>query len=460
MADKGGAKEFGFDTLAVHAGQRPDPVTGARAVPIYQTGAYVFEDADHAANLFALQRFGNIYSRIMNPTVAVFEERMAALENGIGALATASGQAAQFITLFTLMQSGDEFVSSSTLYGGSFQQFDVSFRKLGINARFVDASDLDSWRSAITDKTKCLYAEIMGNPKIDVLDIEGVAKIAHEAGVPLVVDNTFASPYLCRPLDWGADLVVHSATKFICGHGTTIAGVIVDSGHFPWDNGKFPGMTEPSKGYHDLRFFEYFGDFGWLMKARAEMLRDYGPTMQPFAAFLLLQGLETLHVRMDRHVANAQKVAEFLEAHPAVEYVNYPGLPSNRYHELAKKYLPKGPGSIFTFGIKGGREAGKRCIEAVQLFSHVANVGDAKSLIIHPGSTTHQQLNDEELRAAGIGPEMIRISIGIEDVDDIIWDIEQALAQSQAAAPAAEVAAGSGEGHSILSKAFGAPYQK
>jgi len=267
-------------------------------------------------------------------------------------------------------------------------------------------------------------------------------------------------PTSARPLDWGADLVVHSATKFICGHGTTIAGVIVDSGRFPWDNGKFPGMTEPSKGYHDLRFFEYFGDFGWLMKARAEMLRDYGPTMQPFAAFLLLQGLETLHVRMDRHVANAQKVAEFLEAHPAVEYVNYPGLPSNRYHQLAKKYLPKGPGSIFTFGIKGGREAGKRCIEAVQLFSHVANVGDAKSLIIHPGSTTHQQLNDEELRAAGIGPEMIRLSIGIEDVDDIIWDLEQSLATSQASAPATELAAKNGEGHSILSKAYGAPYQK
>jgi len=430
MGEKSGAKEFGFDTLAVHAGQRPDPVTGARAVPIYQTGAYVFEDADHAANLFALQRFGNIYSRIMNPTVAVFEERMAALENGIGALATASGQAAQFITLFTLMQSGDEFVSSSTLYGGSFQQFDVSFRKLGINARFVDASDLDSWRGAITDKTKCLYAEIMGNPKIDVLDIEGVAKIAHDAGVPLVVDNTFASPYLCRPLDWGADIVVHSATKFI---------------------------------YHDLRFFEYFGDFGWLMKARAEMLRDYGPTMQPFAAFLLLQGLETLHVRMDRHVANAQKVAEFLEQHPAVEYVNYPGLRSNRYHELAKKYLPKGAGSIFTFGIKGGREAGKRCIEAVQLFSHVANVGDAKSLIIHPGSTTHQQLNDEELRAAGIGPELIRVSIGIEDLEDILWDLEQALAKSQAGAPEPAAVSPNGDaqaGHSILSKAFGAPYQK
>src|SRR5438045_5716454 len=408
MAEQSGEKKFGFDTLAVHAGQRPDPVTGARAVPIYRTGAYVFEDADHAANLFALQRFGNIYSRIMNPTVAVFEERIAALENGIGALATASGQAAQFITLFTLMQAGDEFVSSSTLYGGSYQQFDVSFRKLGINARFVDASDLDSWKAAITDKTKCLYAEIMGNPKIDVLDIEGVAKIAHDAGVPLVVDNTFASPYLCRPLDWGADIVVHSATKFICGHGTTIAGVIVDGGRFPWNNGKFPGMTEPSKGYHDLRFFEYFGDFGWLMKARAEMLRDYGPCQSPFNAFLLLQGLETLHVRMERHVANAQRIAGFMKAHRAVSWVNYPGLADSPYHQLARKYLPKGPGSIFTFGIQGGREAGKKLIENVQLFSHLANVGDCKSLIIHPASTTHQQLTDAELGACGIGPEMIR----------------------------------------------------
>jgi O-acetylhomoserine (thiol)-lyase len=422
-----GEKQFGFDTLAVHAGQRPDPVTGARAVPIYQTGAYVFEDTDHAANLFALQRFGNIYSRIMNPTVAVFEERVAALENGIGAVATASGQAAQHLTIFTLMQAGDEFVSSRSLYGGSFQQFDVSFRKLGIEARFVDSGDLDQWRAAVTPKTRAFYAETMGNPTIDVIDIEALANLAHEVGVPLIVDNTFASPYLCRPLDWGADIVVHSATKFICGHGTTIAGVIVDGGRFPWDNGRFPGMTEPSKGYHDLRFFEYFGDFGWLMKCRAEMLRDYGPTMAPFSAWLLLQGLETLHVRMDRHVANAVKVAEHLEQHPAVEYVNYPGLPSNRYHELARKYLPKGAGSIFTFGIKGGREAGKRFIESVQLFSHLANVGDAKSLVIHPGSTTHQQLSDDELRAAGIGPEMIRVSIGIEDVEDILWDIDQAL---------------------------------
>ncbi|MDQ6773616.1 MAG: O-acetylhomoserine aminocarboxypropyltransferase/cysteine synthase [Candidatus Dormibacteraeota bacterium] len=463
MAQLNGSKEFGIETLAVHAGQRPDPVTGARAVPIYQTSAYVFEDTDHAANLFALQRFGNIYSRIMNPTVAVFEERMAALENGIGAIATASGQAAQFITLFTLMQAGDEFVSSSTLYGGSIQQFDVSFRKLGINARFVDADDLGAWRGAITERTKCLYAEVMGNPKIDVLDIEAVAKIAHDAGVPLVVDNTFATPYLCRPLEWGADIVVHSATKFICGHGTTIAGVIVDSGRFPWDNGKFPGMTEPSKGYHDLRFFEYFGDFGWLMKARAEMLRDYGPSMAPFNAFLLLNGLEDLHVRMDRHVANAQKVAEFLEGHPAVSYVNYPGLPSNIYHALGRKYMPRGCGSIFTFGVAGGRELGRRVIENVQLFSHLANVGDAKSLIIHPGSTTHQQLSDDELRAAGIGPEMIRLSIGIENVDDIIWDLEQALARAEAGLgrPAAVAADGDDPhaGRSILSKAFGAPYQ-
>jgi len=452
-------KEFGFDTLAVHAGQRPDPVTGARAVPIYQTSAYVFEDTEHAANLFALQRFGNIYSRIMNPTVAVFEERIAALENGIGAIATASGQAAQHLTIFTLMQAGDEFVASHSLYGGTYTQFDVTFRKAGIGCVFVDGTDLDAWKRAVTPKTKALFAETMGNPKIDVLDIEGVAKIAHDAGVPLVVDNTFASPYLCRPLEWGADIVVHSATKFICGHGTTIAGVIVDGGRFPWDNGNFPGMTEPSKAYHNLRFFEYFGDFGWLMKARAEMLRDYGPSMSPFSAFLLLQGLETLHVRMDRHVANGQKVAEFLADHPAVEYVNFPGLTTSPYHSLAAKYLPKGSGSIFTFGIKGGREGGRRFIESVQLFSHLANVGDAKSLVIHPASTTHQQLTDDELRSIGIGPEMIRVSIGIEDASDIIWDLEQALAKSQSMASPVAVDH-DGEGHSILAKAFGVPYQK
>jgi O-acetylhomoserine (thiol)-lyase len=299
----------------------------------------------------------------------------------------------------------------------------------------------------------------MGNPIMDVVDIEALAALAHEVGIPLVIDNTFASPWCCRPLDWGADVVVHSATKFICGHGTSIGGVIVDAGRFPWDNGRFPGMTEPSKGYHNLRFFEYFGDFGWLMKCRAEMLRDYGPTMAPMTAWLMLQGLETLHVRMQRHCENALEVAEFLEAHPLVEYVNYPGLPSNRFHDLAAKYMPRGCGSIFTFGIRGGREAGKRFIESVQLFSHLANVGDAKSLVIHPASTTHQQMTDDELREAGVGPEMIRLSVGIEDVDDILWDLDQALARSQAAEPAEPEPSKNGLGHSILSRAFGAPYQ-
>lgn len=452
-------KRFAFDTLAVHAGQRPDPVTGARAVPIYQTSAYVFEDSDHAANLFALQRFGNIYSRIMNPTVAAFEERIAALENGIGAVATSSGQAAQHIALFSLMEAGDEFVASSTLYGGTINQFDVTFRKAGIDARFVDIGDLAAVRRAIGPKTKCIFAETLGNPKIDVLDIAAVAELAHEHGIPLVVDNTFASPWCCRPIDWGADIVVHSATKFICGHGTTMGGVIVDAGRFPWDNGKFPGMTQPSKGYHNLRFFEYFGDFGWLMKARGEMLRDYGPCQSPFNAFLLLQGLETLHVRMERHVANAQKVAEFLKRHPAVAWVNYPGLPDSPYHALARKYLPKGPGAIFTFGIKGGREAGRTLIENVQLLSHLANVGDCKSLIIHPATTTHQQLTDAELAACGIGPDMIRLSVGIEDIDDVLWDLDQALEKSQRPTPArAETA--DAAGHSLMSKAFGAPFQR
>ncbi|MFY9314584.1 MAG: O-acetylhomoserine aminocarboxypropyltransferase/cysteine synthase family protein [Burkholderiales bacterium] len=459
-------RQFGFSTLAVHAGQRPDPVTGARAVPIYQTSAYIFEDSDQAANLFALQRFGNIYSRIMNPTVAVFEERIAALENGIGAVATSSGQAAQHIALFSLMDAGDEFIASSTLYGGTVNQFDVTFRKVGINAVFVNISDLDAVKRAITPKTKCIFAETLGNPKIDVLDIEALAGIAHDNGIPLVVDNTFPSPYCCRPLDWGADIVVHSATKWICGHGTTMGGVIVDAGRFPWNNGKFPGMTEPSKGYHNLRFFEYFGDFGWLMKARTEMLRDYGPCQSAFNAFLMLQGLETLHVRMERHVANARRVAEFLHAHKAVQWVNYPGLPHSPYHKLSLKYLPKGPGAIFTFGIKGGRDAGKKLIENVQLFSHLANVGDCKSLIIHPASTTHQQLTDAELAACGIGPEMIRISVGIEEVDDILWDLGQALEKSQQAAPRTETLAMAGHeedepsGHSLLSKAFGAPYQR
>jgi O-acetylhomoserine (thiol)-lyase len=422
---------FGFNTRALHAGQRPDPTTGSRAMPLYQTTSFVFDDAEHAANLFALQRFGNIYTRIMNPTTAAFEERVASLEGGVGALAVASGQSAQFITLFTLLNHGDEIVASNTLYGGTYTQFDISFRKMGINTTFVDGSDVENFRKAITPRTKVLYAETIGNPKIDVLNIEAVAKIAHAAGLPLVVDNTFASPYLCRPVEWGADLVVHSATKFIGGHGTSIGGVIVDSGKFPWDNGNFPGMTEPSKGYHGIRFYETFGDFGFIMKARVESLRDMGPALSPFNAFLFLQGLETLGLRMDRHVANTRLVADYLNEHPQVAWVNYPSLPTSPYFELAKKYLPKGAGAIFTFGIKGGLKAGQQFIENVQLFSHVANVGDAKSLVIHPASTTHAQLSEEDQLASGISPDMIRLSIGLEDIEDILWDLEQALKGSK-----------------------------
>ena len=424
-------REFGFNTQSLHAGQRPDPTTGARAMPIYQTTSYVFEDTEHAANLFALQRFGNIYTRIMNPTTAAFEERMATLEGGVGALATASGQAAQFLTIFTLMDPGDEIVASSTLYGGTYTQLDISMRKkMGIKTIFVDSRDPENFRRAITSKTRALYAETLGNPKIDVLDIEAVANIAHEHNIPLIVDNTFATPFLCRPLEWGADIVVHSATKFIGGHGTSIGGVIVDSGRFPWDNGLFPGVTEPSKGYHDIRFFETFGDFAWIMKVRVESLRDMGPALSPFNAFLFLQGLETLGVRMERHVSNACAIAQFLNEHPAVGWVNYPSLPDSPYHQLAEKYLPKGSGAIFTFGINGGYEAGTKFIEGVQIFSHLANVGDAKSLVIHPASTTHAQMTEEEQLSGGVSPDMIRLSIGLEDVEDLIWDLDQALTRA------------------------------
>src|SRR5579862_4704747 len=449
-------RRFGFDTRQVHAGQRPDPATGARAMPIYQTASYVFEDPESAAAYFNLQEYGNTYARIVNPTVAAFEERMASLEGGCGAVAFASGLAAQTAALFTLLLPGDHVVASRALYGGTVNQLKHLLRKLHVELTWVDPDDLAAWKDAVRANTKAFFGETIGNPGGNVLDIAAVAAIAHESGVPLVVDNTFASPYLCRPLEWGADIVLHSATKFICGHGTAIGGVIVDSGLFPWDNGKFPGMTEPAKGYHDLRFFEYFGDFGWLLKCRAETLRDYGPTMAPFTAWQMLIGLETLPVRMERHVANAQHVAEFLEQHDSVEYVDYPGLTSNPYHELSRKYLPRGAGAIMTFGIRGGREAGRRLIESLQLFSHVANVGDAKSLVIHPASTTHQQLSDDELRAARIGPERVRLSIGIETLDDILWDLEQALDASQRPGPHANA---DGRGHSILSKAFGAPYQ-
>jgi O-acetylhomoserine (thiol)-lyase len=423
--------QFGFNTRALHAGQRPDPATGARAVPIYQTTSYVFEDTEHAANLFNLQRFGNIYSRIMNPTTAVFEERVASLEGGVGALAVGSGQAAQFIALASLLQAGDEIVAASTLYGGTYTQFDVSLRRFGINTVFVDPEDPENFRRAITDRTRVIYGETIGNPRINVLDIAAVAEVAHAANIPLMIDNTFASPYLCRPIEHGADIVVESATKFLGGHGTSIGGVIVDSGRFPWGNGSFPQLLEPSKGYHGIRFYETFGDFAFIMKARVEALRDLGPALSPFNSFLFLQGLETLGLRMERHVANAKAVATFLQEHPAVTWVNYPSLPNSPYHALAQHYLPKGAGAIFTFGIDGGVEAGRAFIESLQLVSHLANVGDAKTLVIHPASTTHQQLSEDEQRAAGVLPEMIRLSVGLEDIDDILWDLGQALSVAQ-----------------------------
>ncbi|MDH3690963.1 MAG: O-acetylhomoserine aminocarboxypropyltransferase/cysteine synthase [Gammaproteobacteria bacterium] len=423
-------REFGIETMCLHAGQLPDSATGARAVPIYQTAAYVFDDTDHAASLFNLQTFGNIYSRLMNPTTAVFEERMAALEGGRAAVAVGSGMAAQMVALLTLLEAGDEIVSANTLYGGTYTQFDVSFRKLGIETNFVDPDNPDNFRKAITKKTKVLYAETIGNPVNNVLDIEAVAAIAHDEGLPLVIDSTFATPYLCRPMDHGADIVVHSATKFLCGHGTTMGGVLVESGRFPWDNGNFPTMMEPSKGYHGVRFYETFGDFGYTMKARCEILRTMGPTLSPFNAFLLLQGVETLPVRMDRHCANGQAVAEYLQQHAKVAWVKFAGLPDSPYHCLAKKYMPKGPGSILTFGIKGGREAGVRFIESVQFLSHLANVGDAKTLVIHPASTTHRQLSEEEQQSAGVTSDMVRISVGLETLDDILWDIDQALERS------------------------------
>ena len=433
VSSNGAASErkMGFATRTLHAGQRPDKETGARAVPIYQSTSFVFEDSDHAAALFALQRFGNIYTRIMNPTTAVFEERVASLEGGIGALATASGQSAQFLTLVSLMGPGDEIVSASTLYGGTYTQFDVTFRRMGINVTFVEPDDPENFRRAITPKTRVLYGETIANPRMNILDIEKVASIAHQANIPLVIDNTMASPYLCRPIEYGADIVVHSATKFLGGHGTSIGGVIVDSGRFPWTKGHFPQLTEPSPSYHGLRFTETFGELAFIIKARVEGLRDIGPAMSPFNSFLFLQGIETLPLRMRQHSENAQAVAEYLEKHPQVTWVKYPGLASSPYHSIAKKYLPKGCGSVLTFGIKGGFDAGRRCIDAVQLHSHLANLGDAKSLIIHPASTTHQQLPAKDREVCGISDDMVRLSVGIEDIDDILWDLDQALKASQ-----------------------------
>jgi len=432
MPEIDGDHIFGFDTLSVHAGQRPDSATGARAVPIYQTTSYVFDDTDHAAQLFALQRFGNIYTRIMNPTTAAFEERVAALEGGTAAVATASGMAAQMATMMTLLRPGDEIVSSSSLYGGTHTQFDITLRTWGVNTIFVDSTDPENYRKAITPRTRALYGETIGNPRGDVLDIRAVADIAHEVGVPLVIDSTFATPYLCRPFEHGADIVVHSATKFIGGHGTSIAGVVVEAGKFPWDNGNFPHIVDPSPGYHGVRFYETFGDFAFCMKLRCETVRDTGASISPFNSFLLLQGLETLSLRMERHCQNALRVAQFLKEHPAVSWVHYPGLPDDPFYELTKQYLPLGAGAIFTFGVKGGYEAGKKVINNVQLFSHLANVGDARSLIIHPASTTHQQLSEENQLSGGVTPDLIRLSIGIENIEDILWDLDKALSASRA----------------------------
>src|SRR3990172_710750 len=427
MADR----KFGFETLALHAGQIPDAATGARAVPIYQTTSFVFASAEHAASLFNLQTFGNIYTRLSNPTTAVFEERMAALENGRAALATASGQAAEMTAILTLVEAGDHIVSAATLYGGTYTLLEVNLRRLGIETTFVDSDDPENFRRAITSKTRLLYAETLGNPLLNIVDIEAVAAIAREAGIPLVIDNTVATPFLCRPFDWGADMVVHSATKYIGGHGTTMGGVLVESGKFPWGDeparAKFPGMHEPSRGYHGVRFFETFGDFGFTMKARMETLRTFGPAMSPISGWLLLQGLETLHVRMERHCENALAVATFLENHPLVAWVNYPGLPGHRYNELAKKYLPRGASGLLNFGVKGGAAAGVKFIEAATFMSHLANIGDAKTLIIHPASTTHRQMSEEEQAKAGVAPDMIRVSVGLETLEDILWDIDQAL---------------------------------
>ncbi|HEV7664136.1 MAG TPA: O-acetylhomoserine aminocarboxypropyltransferase/cysteine synthase family protein [Chloroflexota bacterium] len=426
-------RTFGFDTRAVHAGQRPDPYTGARAVPIFQTSSYVFEDAESAAAYFNLQEYGNTYSRIMNPTVATFEERVASLEGGAGAVAFASGLAAQAAALFTMLQPGDHIVASGALYGGTVTQLKHLSRKLGLELTFVDPDSADAWRRALREDTKLLYGETIGNPGGNVLDIGSVAEMAHDIGAPLMIDNTFATPYLCRPIEFGADIVVHSATKFIGGHGTSIGGIVVEAGTFDWSNGRYPVVADPSPAYHGLAFHETFGMYGYLMKLRSESLRDLGACMSPFNAFLFLLGLETLPLRMERHVANALGVAQYLQRHPMVESVRFAGLSDSSYRPLVERYLPRGAGAVFAFDLRGGRAAGQRFIETLQLWSHLANVGDAKSLVIHPASTTHRQLSDEELIAAGIGGGTIRLSVGLETLDDLIWDLDRGLAAAAAA---------------------------
>jgi O-acetylhomoserine (thiol)-lyase len=424
-------RPLGFNTRALHTGYDPDPTTGARAVPIYQSTSFAFENSDHAAALFGLQQFGNIYTRIMNPTTDVLEQRVASLENGIAALATSSGQAAQLLAISSLMQAGDHMVAASTLYGGTYTQFDVSFRRFGFDVTFVEPDDPQNFARAITSKTKLVYGETISNPRGNVLDITAVADIAHSKNLPLMIDNTFATPYLCRPIDYGADIVVHSLTKFMGGHGNSIGGIIVDSGKFPWENGPFPMLNDPAPAYHGMKFRETFGPIAYIIKCRVEGLRDLGPAVSPFNSFLFLQGIETLGMRMDRHVANALAAAQFLEKHPLVEWVRFPSLPSSPYHALAQKYVPKGAGAVFSFGLKTGFEGGRRFIDALQMFSHLANVGDARSLVIHPASTTHQQLSAEQQKAAGVEPEMVRISVGLEDIEDILWDLDQALTASK-----------------------------
>ena len=424
-------KYLKLDTLALHAGQKPDAQHGSRAVPIYQTTSYVFRDVDHAAALFNLERAGHIYSRISNPTVAAFEERIAALEGGVGAVCVSSGQAALHLAISTLMGAGGHIVSSRSIYGGSHNMFVHTLPRFGITTTLVDPRNLDGFQAAIRPETRLVFGEVLGNPRLEVLDIPKVAKIAHDAGLPLMLDATFATPFLCRTFDHGADIVMHSATKWLGGHGIAIGGALVDSGRFDWEGGKFPTLTEPYAGYHGLDFAEEFGPEAFLMRARAEGLRDFGACMSPTNAFHILQGVETLHLRMTRHVETAFKVARFLQTHAAVAWVLYPGLETHPDHALAKQLLPKGAGSMIAFGIKGGRAKGRAFIERVKLFSHLANVGDAKSLVIHPASTTHQQMSAPELDAAGVGEDLIRLSIGLEDPDDILEDLDQALKASQ-----------------------------
>jgi O-acetylhomoserine (thiol)-lyase len=434
MTGEQGDRNWGFRTRAVHAGAVPDPSTGSRAVPIHQTTSFVFDSAQDAASLFALQKYGTVYSRIANPTVAAFEERIASLEGGIGAVATASGQAAEFLTFAALTGTGDEIVAAASLYGGTLTQLDVTLRRFGVSTTFVRGTDPADYAAAITDRTKLVYAEVVSNPSGEVADLAGLAAVAHEAGLPLVVDATMVTPYVCRPMEFGADIVLHSATKFIGGHGTTLGGVVVESGRFDWGNGRFPTMTEPVPSYNGLSWWGNFGEYGFLTKLRSEQLRDIGASLSPLSAFLLLQGVETLPQRMDAHLANAHGVARWLAADERVSYVRWAGLPDDPFAERAARYTPKGPGAVMSFGVRGGRAAGEAFVGAVQLCSHVANVGDARTLVIHPASTTHQQLTAAQLEAGNVPADLVRISVGLEDLDDIVWDLDQALTAATKAA--------------------------